>query len=177
MIFEVINKLRGLTALLIFKLLYRNKINYDSLPFFGSYLSLSLRGNSNLKLGSKIKGRKRIDFFLEDGEIIIGDNVFINNDCSLNSRSSIKIGHNCLLGENVKIYDHNHKHDHLTGVKHSEFSKKPIIIGNNCWLGANSVILQGVEIGDGAIIGAGVVVYKNIPAQSVVVPSPPQHLK
>ena len=176
MVFEVINKLKGLIAFLLYKLVYPTKISYSSLPFFGSCLNLLIRGNSNLKLGKNIKGRKRIDFILDGGEVIIGDNVFINNDCSLNSRSSIRIGDNCLLGENVKIYDHNHKYD-KQGVKHTCFSTKPVIIGDNCWLGTNSVILQGVSVGEGSVIGAGVVIHKDIPAQSIIVPSPYQSIQ
>ena len=99
----------------------------------------------------------------------IGDNVFFNNSCSINCHDVVTIGDDCLFGENVKIYDHNHRFN-LEGVscRESGFTQCPIQIGNNVWVCANTVICKGVCIGDGAVIAAGVVVRNNVPPNTLV---------
>ncbi|NML58034.1 acyltransferase [Chryseobacterium cheonjiense] len=101
----------------------------------------------------------------------IGDHFFMNNFCSISCLESISIGDNTLFGENVKLYDHNHVYHTQPDFKlfHSEFTKAPIVIGNNCWLGSNVTVLKGVTIGDNCIIGAGCVIYKDIPDNTTVV--------
>jgi acetyltransferase-like isoleucine patch superfamily enzyme len=105
------------------------------------------------------------------GFLEIKDRVFFNNFCSINCLEKISIGENTLFGENVKLYDHNHSYERNEDglqVSHSEFRTAPIIIGKNCWLGSNVVVLKGVTIGDNSIIGAGCIIHKNIPADSTV---------
>ncbi len=108
----------------------------------------------------------------------IGNNVFLNNFCSINCLEQISIGENTLFGENVKIYDHNHQYERTENglkVSHSEFTKSAVMIGKNCWLGSNVTVLKGVTIGDNCIIGSGCTIYKDIPDNSKVVNS--QELK
>lgn len=101
----------------------------------------------------------------------IGDHFFMNNFCSINCLESISIGNHTLFGENVKLYDHNHAYQTEPEFKlfHSEFTKAPIRIGSNCWLGSNVTVLKGVTIGDNCIIGAGCVIYKDIPSNTTVI--------
>ena len=98
----------------------------------------------------------------------INDNVFMNNFCSINCLEKIEIGENTLFGEGVKIYDHNHQYS-SEKIEHQEFNTAPIKIGKNCWLGSNVIILKGVTIGDNVILGAGCVVHKDIPSNSIVI--------
>lgn len=96
--------------------------------------------------------------------------MFFNNGCSLTSRKYINIGANCIFGENVKIYDHNHcyKKANLPICKQG-FVSAGITIEEDCWIGSDVVILKGVTIGRHSVIGAGVIVYKDVPANSVLV--------
>lgn len=74
-----------------------------------------------------------------------------------------------MFGENVKIYDQNHKfRDRTKLIREQGYSKGRVKIGSNCWICTNAVILKGVEIGDNCVIGAGCIIYHNIPANSVV---------
>ena len=103
--------------------------------------------------------------------LLVGDHVFFNHHCSLNCLGTIEISANTILGEGVKIYDHNHLYQTENGkldVKRNEFSIGKVRIGKNCWIGSNVTILKGVEIGDNVIIGANNLIYKSIPSNSVV---------
>ena len=81
----------------------------------------------------------------------------------------IEIGWECRMGRNVTIRDNNGGHYiSLPGYKTS----KPVIIGNHVWICEGATIMQGVKIGDGAIIGAHAVVYNNVPAYSMVSGNP-----
>lgn len=103
------------------------------------------------------------------GEVKIGDNVFFNNYCSLNANERITIGDGTLFGENVKVYDHNHCYKNPNEpIKNQGFTAAPVTIGKHCWIASNVVILKGVTIDDNCVIGAGCIVYKDVPKGSVV---------
>ena len=122
---------------------------------------------SEIKIG-RIDAAKRFHFAaVNGGTIEFGNGVFFNRNCTVVARESIKIGNQCSFGPNVCIYDH----DHAFGKAREngeQFRSAPVEIGNNCWVGANTVILRGTKIGDGCVIGAGCVVKGDIPADSLV---------
>lgn len=102
------------------------------------------------------------------GVLEVGDDVFINAYTSVNVRDKVTIGNDTLIGEGVRIYDH----DHLfrtahTPVAASGFKLGPVRIGRNVWLGSNAVILRGTTIGDGAVVAAGAVVSRDVPADHI----------
>jgi len=104
-------------------------------------------------------------------ELIIHKNVFFNNCCSVNCLEKIEIGENSIFGENVKIYDHNHKYSVITNkliIERNLYNTAPIIIGDNCWIGSNVTILKGVTIGENVIIGANSLIYKSIPSNTII---------
>ncbi|RSX55323.1 glycosyltransferase [Bifidobacterium samirii] len=103
------------------------------------------------------------------GRIEIGDNVFFNNGCGLHARQLISIGSETIFGENVHVYDHNHRFaDPTVAIKDQGYTEAPVRIGRHCWIGSNVTILKGSTIGDNTVIGAGCVVSGDIPADSVV---------
>lgn len=105
------------------------------------------------------------------GDIVLGDNVFFNNGCALHARTHIEIGDETIFGENVRIYDHNHRFaDPAVAIKDQGYSEAPVIIGSHCWIGSNVTILKGSRIGNNTVIGAGCVISGDIPANSVVRP-------
>ena len=124
-----------------------------------------------VRFNNKINLRNYINLLVgKEAELIIGNGVFLNNYCSINCLERIEIGDDTLFGEGVKLYDHNHQYstDPEFIVEHQKFNTAPIKIGRNCWLGSNVTVLKGVTIGDHVIVGAGVLVYKDIPANSIV---------
>lgn len=107
----------------------------------------------------------------ENGNLAIGADVFFNNYCSINCLDHIIIGQNTVFGEGVKIYDHNHAHSYVDNkliVERSRFKTAPVTIGANCWIGSNVTILKGASIGDNTIIGANNLIYKSVPANTIV---------
>ncbi len=101
--------------------------------------------------------------------------MLLNNYTSINCMDEVVVGHNTWFGEGVRIYDHNHKYeDKSRPIWQQGFNSAPIKIGNNCWIGANCVILKGVTIGDNTVIGANNLIYKSIPS-GVVVKASVQH--
>ncbi len=110
----------------------------------------------------------KFDGFWKKGiSINIGNNVFIGCGCEFNITESIIVGNDCLIGSGCRFVDHNH--GIVTGMlmREQDGSGQSIIIGNDVWLGANVIVLKGVTIGDGAIVGAGAVVTKSIPAYEI----------
>lgn len=130
-----------------------------------------------VKYGKRIVYKKKFKFrsgfkivIEKDGNLKLGKRCFFNNYCSINCMSNIVIGDYCIFGENVKLYDHNHCYlEKDKPIADQGFKTSDIIIGNNCWIGSNCVILPGVTIGDHCVIGAGCIVYKDVPHDSVVI--------
>lgn len=106
----------------------------------------------------------------ENGRLVIGNNVFLNNFCSINCMQEIKIGDNVMFGENVKLYDHNHRIEkgEVKKTYRDKFNCDPIIISDGCWIGSNVTILKGVRIGKNAIIGANSLIYEDVDDNVIV---------
>jgi acetyltransferase-like isoleucine patch superfamily enzyme len=101
--------------------------------------------------------------------ISIGKRVFINTGCRFQDQGGITIGDDCLIGHNAVIATLQHD---IAPTRRSDLIPSPVIIGRNVWLGANVTVLPGVTIGDDAVIGAGSIVTKDVPARTIVVGSP-----
>ena len=102
-------------------------------------------------------------------EIRIGAETRIAGSC-IHAQRSVVIGKRCLIAGNCQIVDSNGHDLSFSNVQnrlHTEGTSMPIVIEDDVWLGANTVVLPGVRIGRGAVIGANSVVSTNIPARSV----------
>lgn len=110
--------------------------------------------------------------------IEIGNNVSLNEFCYLHGRGGIIIGNNVRIAPYVGIFSFNHKFsDKTKPIIQQGFESKPIVVGDDCWLGADTKILAGVKIGKGSVIGAGSIVVKDIPENSVAVGNPAEVIK
>ncbi len=118
----------------------------------------------------KIVCRRNLSILIEkNGMLSIGTGCFFNNDCSITSLNKIVIGNNTLFGENVKIYDHNYHINTKDLIKRSGHVCGEVIIGDNCWIGSNSVILKGASIGNNCVIGAGCIINNKIDDNMLVI--------
>jgi maltose O-acetyltransferase len=102
--------------------------------------------------------------------IFAGEGVYFNVNCVVLDTMKVEIGNHVFFGPNVHIYTATHPLDFMER-RTVEFSK-PVVIGNDCWIGGNTVICPGVRIGEGCTIGAGSVVTKDIPDHSLAVGNP-----
>lgn len=103
--------------------------------------------------------------------VSLGDNVYANFNLVLVDDTYITIGNNVMLGPNVVLSTGTHPVEPNIRRKQAQFNL-PIIIEDNVWIGANVVVMPGVTIGENSVIGAGSVVTKNIPKNSVAMGSP-----
>jgi len=119
-------------------------------------------------------------FFCDYGEhISIGENTFINANCFFLDNNTINIGKNSLIGPYVQIYTAMHplkaSERIVDDSKRGTFyltATRPVSIGDQVWIGGNSVIMPGVSIGNGTTIGAGSIVTKDIPDNVLALGNP-----
>lgn len=105
-------------------------------------------------------------FYTDCGKnITVGKNVFINSGCRFQDQGGISIGDGTLIGHNVVLATLNHG---IVPDERHDLFPAPIHIGKNVWIGANATVLPGVTIGDNAVVAAGAVVTKDVPANVVV---------
>lgn len=97
--------------------------------------------------------------------IHIGENVFINSNCTMQDQGGIYIEDNVLIGHNACLLTLNHNEN---PQKRANLLPAPIKIGKGAWLGSNVTVLPGITIGDGAIIAAGAVVTKDVAEDTIV---------
>lgn len=126
-----------------------------------------------------------IDFHCEYGRNIhIGSNVIINMNCTFVDNNIIRIGNGVLIASDVHIYTATHSTQVAErtmppgkGYAICRTFSRPVIIGDNVWIGGATTILPGVTIGQGSTIGAGSVVVKSIPPNTVAVGNPCRVIK
>ena len=104
-------------------------------------------------------------------QISIGKRFFANFNFTVLDEAPVTIGDDCFIGPNVSIYTACHSTDPIERNTRQEWAK-PVTIGNNVWIGGSVTILPGVTIGDNVTIGAGSVVTRDIPSNTVAVGNP-----
>ncbi|MGV9284935.1 sugar O-acetyltransferase [Streptomyces sp. NPDC003730] len=103
--------------------------------------------------------------------ISVGARTFVNYNLTALDVAAITIGEDCQIGPNVQLLTPTHPLE--PGPRRDKLeAARPIVIGDNVWLGGGAIVLPGVTIGDNAVIGAGAVVTKDVPANVVAVGNP-----
>lgn len=107
--------------------------------------------------------------------IDIGEDTGMSG-CTICAAVSVKIGRQCLIGANVSISDSDFHSIKAENRRHNDSSDEinvaPVNIGNNVFIGTNSIILKGVAIGDNSVVGAGSIVTKSFPKNSIIAGNP-----
>lgn len=103
--------------------------------------------------------------------IIMGHHVFVNAGCTFLDGAFIRIGNYTLIGPSVQIYTPHHPLDYRERRQEKEFAY-PVTIGDDCWIGGGVIVCPGVTIGDRAVVAAGSVVTKDVPADTLVAGNP-----
>ena len=112
------------------------------------------------------------NFYCDYGfNIHLGKNFYSNHNLVILDANKVEFGDNVFVGPNCGFYTSGHPLDYETRNKGIEYAK-PIKVGNNVWIGGNVCVMPGVTIGDNVVIGAGSVVNKDIPSNSIAVGNP-----
>ena len=102
--------------------------------------------------------------------LIVGNNSAIGSHSYIGCSGLIKIGDKVMFGPKCSLFAENHNFDSVEStIKEQGVNQKGIVIEDNCWIGSNTIILDGVTIGRGSVIAAGTIVTKDIPAYSLVI--------
>lgn len=199
LMFKIYNRLSRTFFELFSKIIFLGKMKYWGNKIGnGSSLDgkiiVKAGGKGNLNIGKNFKLNSRVTSnlvgitnpaifqLIGDGTISIGDDCGFTSTV-LSSRSKIVIGDRVMIGGNVRIFDHdyhslNYQHRKNSQTDSTNCLSIPVSIGNDVFIGTNSIILKGVNIGDRSIIGAGSVVsLREIPPDSLVVGNPARIIK
>jgi len=174
----VIGSLRLLFSIILSKICFPTAriVRY---PFY-----IKKEGKLSIGIGFSANAGLVVDVFGKDSQLIIGDNVMANYRLHIGAAKYVKIGSNTLFGSDCTVMDHSHGgykgefhcDPSIAPVKRDLVSS-PIIIGNNCWFGDRVFIMPGVTIGDGVVVGAGSIVTKDLPANSLAAGVPAKIIK
>ena len=154
--------------LCIYKLIHRGRLQFFLIERISPNVVLEFNIGSNIFLGKKVRIHSGCKIkTIKKSTLKIGDNVKINYNCIIACHDSITIGNGTEFGPAVYLYDHDH--DYRIGLGKGNYKTSPIIIGDRCWIGANTVILRGTILGEGCVVGAGCVVSGEYPPGSRIV--------
>lgn len=131
---------------------------------------LVVRHAAGIRLGSRVEIEH--DVYLKlvtaTARLEVGDFTFIGRGCEFDVAQSVAIGAHSLIAPNVFITDHTHNHARGRLLDEQGIRAAPVTIGSDVWIGTGAVILAGVGLGDGAIVGAGAVVTRDVAPNTIV---------
>lgn len=165
---KVLNKIRNkiVTFVIFYKYAFCKNIEIKRQNKLFNTFELDLSKKSLVKIDENLMVKRNVSLRAREySELIIGKNVFLNNNCIITCRSRIIIEDDVIIGPNVVIFDHDH--DYKSIDRKRQYINKDIFIGKNVWIGANACILKGSYIGTNSVIAAGSIVNGIIPENSI----------
>ncbi|OHX48075.1 sugar O-acetyltransferase [Cytobacillus oceanisediminis] len=145
--------------------------------------TLETEGEKRTKLLKELLGSTGKNVYMEPNirfdygyNTHVGENFFANFDCTILDVSEVRFGDNCMLAPGVQIYTATHPLHPADRNSGREYAK-PIMFGNNVWIGGSAVINPGVTIGDNVVIASGAVVTTDVPDNVVVGGNPAKIIK
>lgn len=159
--------------------LRRPEIVTEGIVFIGPRVRFEVRrGHGRLILGRFVHVAAGSTLRCHEGTLRIGDKVVIGERTTVDAYLDIEVGAAALLADDVHISDFNHNTADLgQPIKDQGITAKPVRVGPDVWLGTKVVVLAGTAIGQGAVLGAGAVVSRDIPAYAVAVGTPARLVK
>jgi acetyltransferase-like isoleucine patch superfamily enzyme len=153
-----------------FKLFLKNSVIYPGVKIYGA---------RNIRIGRDVAIRENCYLNAPKGGFVhIGEDVFIGMFCVIDGTGGVVIGNGAAISYHTSIISASHRYDDLAFPSGEQgFTALGIKIEDNVWIGANASILDGVTIGEGAIIGAGSVVTSDIPKFAIAVGVPARVIK
>jgi acetyltransferase-like isoleucine patch superfamily enzyme len=136
--------------------------------------------NEGIRIGANVYVGRNTILSCKEGSIYLDDYCNISSNCSLLSETEIRLGKHCFLaGHCYLVAGGNHVFDDISTpiMFQPSISKGGIKIGDDVWLAAGVIVLDGVSLGNGCVIGAGSVVHRSLPAYTVALGNPVQKIK
>ncbi len=168
MLETILKGLRVVRAMVFYRL---KGVEYSGMPYIrGQLPRVSNGGRIRAANRFKVDGiQHQVDFGTgQGGELVLGEDVFLNRGVVVFAAERISIGANTRVGDFATIHDTD-LHEVEPG---RPIRTAPVTIGRNVWIGRNAVILPGVTIGDHATVAAAAVVTADVPARTVVAGNP-----
>ena len=160
----------GLIKMAWTKLFHLNGFKGPKICMVSPFTEISLDKGGRLEIGEHFKMRDGAKLRVRKGAVCkIGTSTSMNCNNIIACRDKIIIGDDVQLAPNVQIYDHDHDFRIEGGIKAGKYRTGSIEIGNNVWIGANTIILRGTKIGNNAVIAAGSIVKGEIAEGAVFI--------
>ena len=162
---NIISVIHSIIKFIFLKIFYRKRITFALIERFSPNTSIEIRDKGEIHIGNRVRAHSGVKIRAsKNGLIKIGDNVAFNYNCMLTAHKKIVIGDDCTFGPGVLVYDHDHDYRKTGKINGDSFVCDDVIIGNNCWIGSNVIILRGTILGNNCVVGAGTVlkgIYKD----------------
>ncbi|WRP06320.1 acyltransferase [Rossellomorea aquimaris] len=159
-----------LIKFLVIKMFHWKSFKFSLIERFSPNTEIDIGKNARLILNKRVRAHSHTKLRVRNSaELIVGENTAFNYGCIITSHHKIKIGKNSIFGPNVLVYDHDHDFRTAGGVKENKYRTSPVEIGDNVWIGANTVILRGTKIGNNCVIGSGSIVKGEYPDNVIIV--------
>lgn len=165
------------------RLLYRSKLSVGSGCYIGDYSYINCLSTGGVRLGNGVTLREWAWLQLSSGlnnigvSIDIGDNTYIGPRAIIGAGGPLVIGANCQIGAGVNFIAENHIYMGEGDISAKDVTKLGITIGDDCWIGNNAIILDGVRIGKSCVIAAGAIVTRDVADFDVVMGAPARVVK
>lgn len=167
---NIFSVLFSLIKFFLLKIFNWHKFYFHPIERFSPNTQVGFIGGGSIILGKAVRAHSNVKLrAINEGVIEIGENVSINYGCMIMAMKKISIGKGVEFGPNVLVYDHDHDFRTEGGLKGNKYKKGEVLIGENSWIGANSVVLRGAKIGRNCVVAAGSIVNQEIPDDSVFV--------
>ena len=148
-------------------------------PFLGVRLRPRLLRLGGLRIGrgTTVWGRVLVGGASDPARrLTFGEDCIVNGNCTFDVAAPITVGHNVAFGHEVLVVTGGHVLG-PSGRRAADLRADPVVIGDGAWLGARSIVLPGVTIGPGAVVAAGAVVTRDVPADTLVAGVPARPLR
>ncbi len=155
--------LRGFYKTFIYRVI-SNNFSIAGVVLFSKNVCFDFSRKSNVYIGNKVSVESGTMIAArENSSLYVGDSVYVNRNCVIVAREQIILENGVTIGPNCCIYDHDHDMN-----SRGRFVSKPVVIGENSWIGAGCIIVKGVTIGRESVIAAGTVVTKDVPERTIL---------
>ncbi|MBR2740737.1 MAG: acyltransferase [Oscillospiraceae bacterium] len=161
LLYKITLHLKWKLKILLLKVLFGKHISVHWNDRIAFSVKVRINDDGKIIIGENVEIRENVILNVSCGGIIrIGDSVFISDGCCINSRELVQIDKETMLGQGVKIYDHDHDY-HTVDMK-EKFIHSAVMINERVWICSDVIVLKGATIGKRSVIAAGTVVRRDV---------------